>query len=93
MCRSQIHDDLRTALEVCHGSMIGPVDRPERFKAGDALDPVRLARELTERGHPSTAELGADAIVSRIDAVSRPGDVLIVFSSGGFGGIYEKLLS
>ncbi len=93
MCRSQIHDDLRTALEVCHGSMIGPVDRPERFKAGDALDPVRLARELTERGHPSTAERSADAIIARIDEVSRPGDVLIVFSSGGFGGIYEKLLS
>ena len=92
MCRSQIHDDLRTALEFCHGAMIGPVDRPERFKAGDAMDPVRLAKELSAKGHPSTAEIGADAIVARLDVVSQPGDVLIVFSSGGFGGIYDKLL-
>ena len=92
MCRSQIHDDLRTALEFCHSAMIGPVDRPERFKSGDALDPVRLAKELTASGHPSTAESGAEAIVARLDAESKPGDVLIVFSSGGFGGIYEKLL-
>ena len=93
MCRSQIHDDLRTALTFAHGAMIGPVDRPERFKAGEAMDPARLARELTESGHPSTAETGAEAIIAQLDAVSKPGDVLIVFSSGGFGGIYEKLLA
>jgi UDP-N-acetylmuramate: L-alanyl-gamma-D-glutamyl-meso-diaminopimelate ligase len=93
MCRSQIHDDLRVALEFAHGAMIGPVDRPERFKDGEAMDPARLARELSAGGRPATAESGADAIVARLDEVSKPGDVLIVFSSGGFGGIYEKLLA
>lgn len=93
MCRSQIHDDLRTALTFAHGSMIGPVDRPERFKDGEAMNPAKLAQELSERGHPSTAEHGADSIVARLDSVAQPGDVLIIFSSGGFGGIYEKLLS
>ena len=57
------------------------------------MDPVRLAKELSENGHPSTAETGADAIIARLDAVSQAGDILIVFSSGGFGGIYEKLLA
>jgi UDP-N-acetylmuramate: L-alanyl-gamma-D-glutamyl-meso-diaminopimelate ligase len=92
MCRSQIHDDLRVALEFAHGAMIGPVDRPERFKAGEAMDPARLARELTASGHPSTAEAGADSIIARLDSVAQSGDVLVVFSSGGFGDIYKKLL-
>jgi len=33
-----------------------------------------------------------DAIVSRLVAEARDGDVIAVLSNGGFGGIHERLL-
>jgi len=38
-------------------------------------------------------EPDADAIVSRMKTEAKDGDVLIVFSNGGFDGIHEKLLA
>jgi UDP-N-acetylmuramate: L-alanyl-gamma-D-glutamyl-meso-diaminopimelate ligase len=34
-----------------------------------------------------------DAIVDHLGQHARPGDVVCVFSNGGFGGIHEKLLA
>ena len=92
MCRAETQEPLHEALRHAHGTMLGPVDRPERFAAGEAIDPVRLAQELTAEGHPTFAEAGVPEIISRVRALSAPGDVVVVFSSGGFGGIYDKLL-
>lgn len=93
MCRAESQAPLTEALRHAHGALIAPVDRVERFKAGEALDPGTLASDLTAAGHPSFAESGPDGIVSRLREHARPGDVVAVFSSGGFGGIYEKLLT
>jgi UDP-N-acetylmuramate: L-alanyl-gamma-D-glutamyl-meso-diaminopimelate ligase len=93
MCRAESHDPLHEALRFAHGAMLGPVDRPERFQPGEAIDPPRMARDLTAEGHPVFAEQGVPEIIARVREVTRSGDVLVVFSSGGFGGIYEKLLT
>ncbi len=92
MCRAETHAPLAVALTFAHGALIGPIERPERFQPGEALDPARLAAELTEQGRPVFAEPDVPSIVSRIREMTRAGDVIAVFSSGGFGGIYEKLL-
>jgi UDP-N-acetylmuramate: L-alanyl-gamma-D-glutamyl-meso-diaminopimelate ligase len=92
MCRAAIQRDLTDALAHSDGAIIGPVDRPERFGPGEALEPAAVARELTANGKPSFAEADVDAIVARIREVARPGDAAVLFSSGGFGGIFEKLL-
>jgi UDP-N-acetylmuramate: L-alanyl-gamma-D-glutamyl-meso-diaminopimelate ligase len=93
MCRAEIYDALLVALKEANGALIAPVDRPERFAAGEALDVAKLVSELTAAERPSFAESGPDAIVKRVSEISKPGDVVVVFSSGGFGGIYEKLLA
>jgi UDP-N-acetylmuramate: L-alanyl-gamma-D-glutamyl-meso-diaminopimelate ligase len=92
MCRAAIQRDLTDALAHADGALIGPVDRPERFLHGDALDPAGIARDLCVQGRSAFAEQGPDAIVTRLREVTRPGDVVVLFSSGSFGGIYEKLL-
>jgi UDP-N-acetylmuramate: L-alanyl-gamma-D-glutamyl-meso-diaminopimelate ligase len=93
MCRAAIQQALMTALAHADGALISAVDRPERFRSGEALDPAGMARELAARGMPAFAEPGPDAIVTRLHEVARPGDVVVLFSSGSFGGIYEKLLA
>jgi UDP-N-acetylmuramate: L-alanyl-gamma-D-glutamyl-meso-diaminopimelate ligase len=93
MCRVEIQIPLTAALREAHGAFIAPVDRPERFGPGQALDTTRLAAELTADGHEVFAEPDVDSIVARAKTLTRPGDVIVAFSSGGFGGIYEKLLA
>ena len=92
MCRAAIQKDLTDALAHADGALIGPVDRPERFAPGDALDPAGIARDLNAQGRRAFAENGADSIVARLREITQPGDVVVLFSSGSFGGIYEKLL-
>ena len=92
MCRAAIQQSLTEALGHADGVMIGPVDRPERFKPGESLDPAGIASELTTRGLPAFADSGPDAIMARLREMAKPGDVAVLFSSGSFGGICEKLL-
>jgi UDP-N-acetylmuramate: L-alanyl-gamma-D-glutamyl-meso-diaminopimelate ligase len=92
MCRAAIQHDLTDALAHADGALIGPVDRPERFGPGAALDPAGIARDLNAQGRRAFSESGPDAIVTRLREITQPGDVVALFSSGSFGGIYEKLL-
>ena len=92
MCRAAIHQQLTEALAHADGAFIGALDRPERFKPGEGLDAGRVARDLIAQGREAFAESGPDAIVNRLRTLSGPGDVVVVFSSGDFGGIYDKLL-
>jgi UDP-N-acetylmuramate: L-alanyl-gamma-D-glutamyl-meso-diaminopimelate ligase len=93
MCRAAIQQALTDALLHADGALVGPVDRPERFPPGECLDPKRMADDLTRLGHPSFSESGPDGIVDRLRTIARAGDVVVLFSSGSFGGIYEKLLT
>ena len=92
MCRAAIQKDLTDALAHADGALIAPVERPERFPPGDALDPAGIARDLIAQGRRAFAEDGVDSIVARLREITQPGDVVALFSSGSFGGIYEKLL-
>ena len=47
---------------------------------------------IREGGTPAFYEPGADAIVERLGQEALDGDVIIVFSNGGFDGIHDKLL-
>jgi UDP-N-acetylmuramate: L-alanyl-gamma-D-glutamyl-meso-diaminopimelate ligase len=59
----------------------------------ERLDPRALTTSLERAGTPAWLEPGADAIVRRIVPLARQGDVLLVLSNGGFGGIHQKLLA
>jgi UDP-N-acetylmuramate: L-alanyl-gamma-D-glutamyl-meso-diaminopimelate ligase len=50
---------------------------------GDVNDAGRRARHIGT----------VDEIVATVAAEARPGDVVVVMSNGGFGGIHEKLLT
>lgn len=63
-------------------------DRPEEF-----IDIDRLVRSLGARGLSAAVYPSADALLPPLAAHLRPGDVALIMSNGGFGGIHEKLLS
>lgn len=66
---------------------------PERYDANTGLDPEELANSLRADGVEADYIPEVDRIVDAIAPAAHPGDVLLVMSNGGFGGIHEKLLA
>jgi UDP-N-acetylmuramate: L-alanyl-gamma-D-glutamyl-meso-diaminopimelate ligase len=74
------------------GVMISRVARLEQLAPEDRLDPERVVTDIAASGKPAFYENTADDIVQRLKPLVHEGDVVIVFSNGGFDGIHQKLL-
>jgi UDP-N-acetylmuramate: L-alanyl-gamma-D-glutamyl-meso-diaminopimelate ligase len=73
--------------------IIAGVFNPEDAKNyGDVLDVSRLVSDIDASGTPASTFDDADAIVEHLSGGMREGDVVVVMSNGGFGGIHDKLL-
>ncbi len=90
--RNVFQDDLPEALSEADAVCVSAVEDSGKVAVEDRLDPEKVMSALKEKGVPAFYEAGADAIVERLKEESCEGDVVIVLSNGGFGGIHEKLL-
>jgi UDP-N-acetylmuramate: L-alanyl-gamma-D-glutamyl-meso-diaminopimelate ligase len=93
MRRRVMQDALTDALTAADGAVIAQVARLEQLPAEERLEPAAIAAELARRGKPAYFEVGPAEIVARLTPLAAAGDVVVVFSNGGFGGIYDLLLS
>lgn len=72
--------------------VVAPVFRAETVPDGQRLDADRLVADLADEG--TEAELLAvDEIPEAVARDARSGDTVVVMSSGGFGGVHDKLLA
>jgi UDP-N-acetylmuramate: L-alanyl-gamma-D-glutamyl-meso-diaminopimelate ligase len=90
--RRVFQEALPEALGQADGVCLAAVARADKLAEEERLDTDLLMKTLRDQGLPAFYEPDADAIVTRLGAEARDGDVIIVFSNGGFGGIHEKLL-
>jgi UDP-N-acetylmuramate: L-alanyl-gamma-D-glutamyl-meso-diaminopimelate ligase len=90
--RAVFQKDLPEALGEADGVFVAQVAALEQIPAAERLHPEQVVADIAARGIPAYYEPDADAIVARLKPLLRPGDVVIVFSNGGFGGIHQKLL-
>ena len=58
----------------------------------ERLDAVQLVDDLQGRGQQARHIPDIDAIVDTIVREHTPGDVVVLMSNGGFGGIHQKLI-
>jgi UDP-N-acetylmuramate: L-alanyl-gamma-D-glutamyl-meso-diaminopimelate ligase len=72
--------------------LIAPLHQPEKVPADERLDIEQLVRDLRTRGCAARIVPTVDEMVEQL-AGRAPGDVVVVMSSGGFGGLHEKLLA
>ena len=91
--RNVFQTELADALAGADGVFVSRVDRLNELPETERLDPNRLVAELGARGRPARYAAGADEIVAELTPCLRSGDVVAVFSNGGFGGIHDKLLA
>jgi UDP-N-acetylmuramate: L-alanyl-gamma-D-glutamyl-meso-diaminopimelate ligase len=72
--------------------VIAGLFHPERYTADTAIDPHRMVDAWRAMGRPADYIPDPDEIVRRVIPELAPGDVVLVMSNGGFGGIHGKLL-
>jgi UDP-N-acetylmuramate: L-alanyl-gamma-D-glutamyl-meso-diaminopimelate ligase len=72
--------------------VIAQVARLEQLAPTERLDPERLMHDLEAQSKPTAYLPDADAIVAHLKQQAQGGDIVCVFSNGGFGDIHAKLL-
>jgi UDP-N-acetylmuramate: L-alanyl-gamma-D-glutamyl-meso-diaminopimelate ligase len=81
-----------TAFDAADYVVIAPIFESFRLAADDQLSIDELISDLRAAGKQAFSIEGADAIVKHITPDLRAGDVVVIMSNGGFGGIHQKLL-
>jgi UDP-N-acetylmuramate: L-alanyl-gamma-D-glutamyl-meso-diaminopimelate ligase len=79
--------DLATEVIVAHAH------RSEEFSEEERFQPERLVRNIAARKVSARYVPDVDEIVRIVAAEALAGDVVVVMSNGGFGGIHSKLLT
>jgi UDP-N-acetylmuramate: L-alanyl-gamma-D-glutamyl-meso-diaminopimelate ligase len=76
--------------------IIGPVFHRQRYEERYGLDKMmsveNIVEKLTADKIPAEQIDDFDAIAARIASEAQTGDVVLVMSSGAFGGVHEKIL-
>jgi UDP-N-acetylmuramate: L-alanyl-gamma-D-glutamyl-meso-diaminopimelate ligase len=85
--------DYEEAFSAADGLVVGPIFHANRLPPEALLDRGSLLRAFASGGRPAFAPESLEEIPDYVRAQARPGDVLILMSSGAFGGLPEKLLS
>ena len=93
MIRDLFRHELAASLGKADFVVLSPVENYKKLTVEERLDEESLARELTDIG--KNCHIGKDIpeIVTYVTSRVHPGDVLLVMSNGGFGGIHNKLLT
>jgi UDP-N-acetylmuramate: L-alanyl-gamma-D-glutamyl-meso-diaminopimelate ligase len=90
--RHYFQRELVEALAEADVTVIAPVARAAELDPPERLDTGRVIQDLRAVGRIATMLEGVDAIAGHVAREAMGGDVVCVFSNGGFGGIHEKLL-
>jgi UDP-N-acetylmuramate: L-alanyl-gamma-D-glutamyl-meso-diaminopimelate ligase len=90
-CRAIFQDDFARAFAAADEVVLAPVFRsslPEEQR----LSTTRLVQALRGNGQSAREGASIDAIIDTIVREHRPGDLVVLMSNGGFGGIHRRLL-
>src|SRR5207244_12498590 len=90
-CRRIFQDDFARAFAGADEVLLAPVFR-SKLPDTERLSIPQLVRDLQSRGQSARESASIDDIVSVVVREHRPGDLVVLMSNGGFGGIHQKLL-
>jgi UDP-N-acetylmuramate: L-alanyl-gamma-D-glutamyl-meso-diaminopimelate ligase len=87
-------DDYAKAFAPADYVVIADVfDSQKVSEKGKSLDTGRLIADIAQDDKPAVALRDADTIIEHLLPQLCAGDVVVIMSNGGFGGIHEKLLA
>lgn len=90
--RKVFQDELAASFADANFVVVAEVARLDQLPLGDRLNPGKLMEDLKAAGKNAAYLPDVAAIVGHIAQQSQGGDVVCIFSNGGFDGIHGKLL-
>ena len=90
--RAVFQHQLPAAFEQADGVVFAKVAKLEQIPEGERLKPEQVIADIAATGKPAFYEPGVDEIIARLRPLVQSGDVLVIFSNGGFDGIHARLL-
>ena len=90
--RAVFQEALPVAFSGADGVVLAQVARMEQLPEKERLNPEKVVADLRGAGKEAFYEADTAAIVERVKGLARRGDVVVVFSNGGFDEIHGKLL-
>ncbi len=90
--RKVFQNELVGAFADANAVVISEVARLEQISAEERLNPEKLMKDLKDSGKDAAYLPDVDSIVAHMAGNAQGGDVVCIFSNGGFGGIHGKLL-
>jgi UDP-N-acetylmuramate: L-alanyl-gamma-D-glutamyl-meso-diaminopimelate ligase len=90
-CRRVFQDDFARAFGAADEVVVAAVFR-SLLPDSERLSEEGLVSDLRSRGQRARYIREVDEIVHTIAAERREGDIVVLMSNGGFGGIHQKLL-
>ena len=90
-CRRVFQDDFGRAFAGANEVLIAPVFR-SKLPEAERLSVPRLVSDVRDRGASAREVESIDEIIAIVVREHRPGDLVVLMSNGGFGGIHQKLL-
>lgn len=89
--RNIFQREIAEALSLADCIAIPELFKPEKVPGGERLDEIRLISDLVGMGRAAWNLGTVEGIIRKICEEVRAGDLIVIMSNGGFGGIYEKL--
>jgi UDP-N-acetylmuramate: L-alanyl-gamma-D-glutamyl-meso-diaminopimelate ligase len=90
--RREFQNDYVKAFSGADEVILSGMFHPERYAKSEAIDIPAMVGDLVSSGKGARHLSDADAIVKDLTPRLTKGDVVLIMSNGGFGGIHEKLL-
>ena len=90
--RAVFQKQLPEAFEEADGVILAKVAKLEQIPEQERLNPEKVVEAIAESGKPAYYEPTVEDIIQRLKPLANTGDVVVIFSNGGFDGIHNKLL-
>ena len=91
--RREFQDDYERALLLADEIILASLFHPERYDENTALRPHELVDHWRAAGRGAAYIPVVEDIVTHVSQTARAGDVILIMSNGGFGGIHNKMIS
>ncbi len=89
MVRRLHQDVLASALQAADEVYFGPIHRAERIPFDERLNRDAVLNELRDCGVKGQSLDDVSELAGMIRSTGKAGDVVLIFSNGAFGGIYD----
>lgn len=89
--RNIFQREIAEALAIADCVALPALFKPEKVPEGERLDVEQIVEDVRAMGRAAWNLITVEGIIKKVREEARSGDVIIVMSNGGFGGICERL--